>query len=161
METQATHDTSNCSSGREACLGRHVYVLFHLLMRQCDAAAEEIGLTSSRWFLLCSIGDSEHEPTIGELSDESMLSTQAVSQLVAAMEKEGLVSRHTKPGSGRSVYVRITEEGRRALSQTDSIATRIESRLLAGLESKAVDRIRDDLEKLIENMSANETEITR
>ncbi|MFI4870424.1 MAG: MarR family winged helix-turn-helix transcriptional regulator [Phycisphaerales bacterium JB061] len=152
---------TSCSKGREACLGRHVYVLFHLLMRQCDAAAEEIGLTSSRWFLLCSIGESEHEPTVGELSDECMLSTQAVSQLVAAMEKEGLVTRHTKPGSGRSVYVRITDEGRQALSQTDAIATRIEGRLLAGLDQSEIDRISDDLERLIENMSSKEAETPR
>jgi len=161
MEAFDVQGEGSCSSGREACLGRHVYVLFHLLMRQCDSAAEEIGLTSSRWFLLCSIGGAESEPTIGQLSDEFMLSTQAVSQLVSAMEKEGLVTRHTKPGCGRSVYVRITDEGKRALSQTDAIATRIEGRLLAGLDAGEVDRIRDDLEKLIDNMSAKETETAR
>ncbi|GAB5496165.1 MAG: hypothetical protein Phyf2KO_12450 [Phycisphaerales bacterium] len=139
-------------------MGRHVYVLFHLLMRQCDAAAESIGLTSSRWFLLCSIASSESEPTIGELSEESMLSTQAVSQLVAAMEKEGLVTRHTKPGSGRSVYVRVTDSGRAALERTDEIATRIESRLLAGLGQGEIDRITADLERLIKNMSAKDAE---
>ena len=161
MDSFDVQGDAACSSGREACLGRHVYVLFHLLMRQCDAAAEAIGLTSSRWFLLCSIGGAEAEPTIGQLSDDSMLSTQAVSQLVSVMEKEGLVSRHTKPGRGRSVYVRITEEGQRALSQTDAIATRIEGKLLAGLEAGEVDRIRDDLEKLIENLSVEETEAAR
>ena len=152
---------THCTTGREACLGRHVYVLFHLLMRQCDAAAEEIGLTSSRWFLLCSIGSAEQEPTIGELSEESMLSTQAVSQLVAAMEKEGLVTRHNKPGSGRAVYVRMTEEGRQALSQTDAVATRIEDRLLAGLTQSEIDRISSDLERLIGNMSSQDTETTQ
>ncbi len=149
---------SRCQSGREACLGRHVYVLFHLLMKECDAAAESIGLTSSRWFLLCSVASAEGEPTIGELSDESMLSTQAVSQLVAAMEKEGLLTRTTKPGKGRAVYVGITEAGFKALEQTDEIACRIEGKLLAGLEQTEIDRITADLERLIQNMSPKAVE---
>lgn len=161
MSSVDSQVVASCQTGREACLGRHVYVLFHLLMRQCDAAAESIGLTSSRWFLLCSIASAGDEPTIGELSDESMLSTQAVSQLVSAMEREGLVTRHTKPGSGRSVYVRITDSGRTALERTDEIATQIESRLLAGLEQGEIDRITADLERLIENMSAKDAEKTK
>lgn len=150
---------ARCAKGREACLGRHVYVLFHLLMKQCDVAAESIGLTSSRWFLLCSIASSDGEPTIGELSEECMLSTQAVSQLVSAMEKEGLVTRHTKPGKGRSVYVRVTETGQRALEKTDEIATHIESRLLAGMTPKEIDRITADLERLIDNVSPKPTDL--
>ncbi len=127
-----------------------------MLMRECDSVAQEIGLTTSKWLLLCAIGAEECEPTIGSLSESSMLSTQAVSRMVALMETQGLVTRHSKPGSGRSVYVRLTDEGRETLSRTDMIATRVEGRLLAGLSQDDIDRIGKDLQKLIENMAADQ-----
>ena len=155
MGSPSSHDQS--CSGREVCLGRQIYVLFHLLMRECDQIAQEIGLTASKWFLLCSIGAEGGEPTIGQLSERSMLSTQAVSRMIALMESQGLVTRHSKPGSGRSVYVRLTDDGRSALARTDSIATRVEGRLLAGLNQNDIDRIGRDLQQLIDNMAADQS----
>ncbi len=156
MSSQPSHDPS--CSGREACLGRLIYVLFHMLMRECDVVAQEIGLTTSKWLLLCAIGAEEGEPTIGQLSERSMLSPQAVSRMVALMESEGFVTRHSKPGGGRSVYVRLTDEGRETLARTDAIATRVEGRLLAGLNQNDTDRIGRDLQHLIDNMSAAPTD---
>ena len=126
-----------------------------MVMRECDSIAQEIGLTTSKWLLLCAIEGEGDEPTIGSLSERSMLSTQAVSRMVALMETQGLVTRHSKPGSGRSVYVRLTEEGRQTLSQTDTIASRMEARLLAGLTQGDIDRIGKDLQQLIDNMAAD------
>lgn len=145
-------------TGREACLGRQIYVLFHMLMRRCDEVAQDIGLTTSKWLLLCSVASEEGEPTIGQLSERSMLSTQAVSKMIALMESDGLVTRHSKPGGGRSVYVRMTDEGRQTLTQTDSIATRIESQLLAGLSQEDTDRIGRDLQRLIDNMARTQSQ---
>ena len=153
MSSPSSHDQS--CSGREACLGRQIYVLFHMLMRECDQIAQEIGLTTSKWLLLCSIGAEGGEPTIGQLSERSMLSTQAVSRMIALMESQGLVTRHSKPGGGRSVYVRLTDEGRETLARTDTIASRVDHRLLAGLSQEDTDRIGKDLQHLIDNMSAD------
>ena len=143
-------------TGREACLGRQIYVLFHMLMRRCDEVSQEIGLTTSKWLLLCSIASEEGEPTIGQLSERSMLSTQAVSKMVALMESDGLVTRHSRPGSGRSVYVRMTEEGRQALARTEGIANRVDGSLLAGLTQQDTDRIARDLQRLIDNMTRSQ-----
>lgn len=128
-----------------------------MLMRECDSVAQEIGLTTSKWLLLCAIESEEGEPTIGSLSERSMLSPQAVSRMVALMESQGLVTRHSKPGSGRSVYVRLTDDGKSALARTDSIATRVEGRLLVGLTQNDIDRIGRDLQQLIDNMAADQS----
>lgn len=140
-------------SGREACLGRQIYILFHLLMRECDTHALAIGLTTSKWLLLCAVASEEGDPTIGQLSDRSMLSVQAVSKMVALMESQGLLTRHSRPGMGRSVYVRLTPQGRAALARTDALATEIDSRLLAGLTQHDTDRIAQDLQRLIDNLA--------
>lgn len=155
---EAEPDRPRTCAGREACLGRQIYVLFHLLMRRCDEIAQDIGLTTSKWLLLCSIAGEDGEPTIGQLSERSMLSTQAVSKMVALMESDGLVTRHSKPGGGRSVYVRLTGEGRQALTRTDGIATRVEGRLLAGLTQEDTDRIGHDLQRLIDNIALKQTQ---
>lgn len=152
MGRQTSSSADSCS-GREACLGRQIYILFHLLMRECDTHAHAIGLTTSKWLLLCAVASEEGDPTVGQLSDRSMLSVQAVSKMVALMESQGLLTRHSRPGMGRSVYVRLTPQGQATLAQTDALATQIESRLLAGLTTQDTDRISKDLQVLIDNLA--------
>ncbi len=148
--------------GREACLVRRVFVLHHLIMRVGDRLSAEIGLTSSRWLLLCAIGESEargESPTVSALSESALLSAQAVSRMLAAMEGEGLVTRSTRPGHGRAVFVSLTGIGRAALEATESLAERFEAGMLCGLNEDEVGRIEDDLARLIENVTRFEQEL--
>ena len=147
--------------GREACLVRSVFTLHHLITRVADRMASGIGLTSSRWLLLCTIGSCEHEPTVGELSERASLSVQAVSRMLAAMEAEGLVIRSSRPGKGRAVFVSLTEAGLSALAATVPLAERFEAGLLRGLSSEdhaEADRL---LGALIVNVLALEEEVSQ
>lgn len=150
------------AEGREACLVRRVFVLHHLIMRVGDRLSAEIGLTSSRWLLLCGIGEAEaagESPTVTGLSETALLSAQAVSRMLAAMEGEGLLTRSTRPGHGRTVFVALTEVGRAALEATEELAERFEAGMLRGVSESEVRRIEDDLAKLIENVVGFEQEL--
>lgn len=150
------------AAGREACLVRQVFTLRHLMMRVGDRLSAEIGLTSSRWLLLCAIGETEQAgepPTVGELSERATLSVQGVSRMLAAMEGEGLIERSTRPGQGRAVFVSLTGVGRAALEATESLAERFEQGLLRGLNDDEVSAIEERLGRLIGNVKDFEQEL--
>lgn len=150
--------------GREACLVRNVFVLHNMIMRVGDRLSAEIGLTSSRWLLLCAIGEAEaagESPTVSALSESALLSAQAVSRMLAAMEGEGLLTRSTRPGLGRAVFVSLTEVGRAALEATEELAERFEAGMLRGVTDDEVGRIEGDLARLIENVNGFEQELNQ
>lgn len=132
------------------------------MMRVGDRLAAEVGLTSSRWLLLCAVDETERRgepPTVGELSERAALSVQGVSRMLAAMEGEGLIARSTRPGHGRAVFVSLTAAGRAALEATGSIAERFEAGLLRGLAEGDVASIERELGRLIENVKDLEQEL--
>lgn len=143
-----------------------MFMLHHLIVRTGDRLSAEVGLTSSRWLLLCAIGEAEAEaaaggesPTVGELSERASLSVQGVSRMLGAMEGEGLVSRSTRPGRGRAVFVSLTESGRAALEATEALAERFEAGFLRGIDGGEVASLEAWFARLISNVAALEEEL--
>ncbi len=135
-----------------------------MIMRIGDRLSAEIGLTASRWLLLCAVGEAEAaggSPTVSELSDSALLSAQAVSRMLAAMEGEGLLTRSTRAGHGRAVFVSLTEVGRAALEATEELADRFEAGMLRGVGPEEVARIESDLARLIGNVNGFEQELNQ
>ncbi|USN99328.1 MAG: winged helix-turn-helix transcriptional regulator [Phycisphaeraceae bacterium] len=135
----------------ESPLIRKVFQLHHMMMRVGDRLAGPHGLTSSRWMLLGCLGKSDEPRTIAEISEEILLSPQNVSRMVVSMEADGLVVRNTIPGSGRSVYVGLTETGWRAYGLTKGLAERFLTPFLDGFSESRIERLDRDLKKLMEN----------
>lgn len=143
-------------SGREACVARSLLTAANLLTRVGDRLSASIGLTSSRWMMLCAISRFEEAPSVGAVSEEALLSVQNVSRMLGQMEADGLVERFTRPGAGRAVFVRLTERGSAALEQTRELADEIESWFLRGFSQAEVERIDRDLWRLSDNLRAME-----
>jgi len=136
-----------------------LFRVHHLMMRIGDRLTAEIGLTASRWLLICALGELEG-PTVGQLSEQAMLSPQAVSRMLAAMDAEGLVERVRSRADARVVTVRLTDAGRRAHERTVELAERFRGPFLDGLSESRVDRIANDLERLISNLVRFEHDLT-
>jgi len=134
-------------------------MLHNAMMRVGDRLAAPIGLTSSRWLLLCRIGRASEPVTVGSLSHDALMSVQNASRMIVAMEREGLVRRCRRPGAGRAVFVELTEFGRTRLGQTVELARRFERALVGGLTPERRDQIHAGLECLIENLSTFEKEV--
>ncbi|MEC9373237.1 MAG: MarR family transcriptional regulator, partial [Planctomycetota bacterium] len=133
------------------------FVIHNMAMRLGDRLTAPIGLTSSRWMLLCAIGDTDEPRTITELSDDAMISVQNVSRMVAAMEREGLVRRFSKKGAGRALFVRLTPEGERAMEATRALGDRFHSEMLEGVSDEEVESLRSMLGRLIGNLERFES----
>lgn len=132
------------------------FIIHNTTMRIGDRLTGPLGLTSSRWLMLCAIHRHETPPRITDLSADAMLSAQNVSRMVASLEGEGLVERFTVPGAGRATYVKLTPLGEKAIEQCDRLGERFDEWFLARLNDDDVAILKRKLDLLIENLAAFE-----
>ena len=133
-------------------LVRELFRVHHLMMRVGDRLTAGIGLTASRWMLVCAL-EELGETTVGQLSERAMLSPQAVSRMLASMDAEGLVERGRHPDDARVVTVALTQAGLSAHRATLDLAERFRGPFLDGLTAKDAERITEDLDRLTENLA--------
>jgi DNA-binding MarR family transcriptional regulator len=141
------------------------FIIHNTTMRIADRLTAPLGMTSSRWLMLCAINRREEDeggpPRISDLSADAMLSAQNVSRMVAAMEDEGLVERFSVPGGGRATYVRLTARGKDVIAQCDRLGERFDERFLARLSAGDVELLKNKLDLLIENLAGYEQDLAR
>jgi DNA-binding MarR family transcriptional regulator len=65
--------------------------------------------------------DREGPQSIGNLAGAERVRSQSMSQTLAELEVDGLVSRRPDAHDGRRTLVELTEEGRRALAQDRAV----------------------------------------
>lgn len=140
----------------DAPLCREIFVLNNVMMRTAERFVTDLGLTSSRWLLLGAIDDHEQAgdcPSVSDLSQNALLlSVQNVSRMLASVEAEGLVQRFNVPGKGRSVFVRLTDEGRSCLNNACERGEGFVERLLEGFDPADIEHIRTALTQLVGNL---------
>src|SRR4051794_29905859 len=79
--------------------------------------------------------------TISTLAERTGTTRQAVSQLVATIERAGFLERVRNPRDGRSVLVRHTDAGRRILLDAIEVMTAIEDRYRQRAGAREVDEL--------------------
>lgn len=149
------------SAPPESAIVRKLFQLHHVMMRLGDRLAEPLGLTSSRWIVLCSVGGRETPPTVAELSDDMMLSPQNIARMVCAMEREGLVERFNDPAGGRAARLRLTPEGEAARQKTFELRERFLAPFVEGFDAIRQDRFEHDVDDLIANLARFEHQLNR
>lgn len=85
-----------------------------------------------------------------DLAAEMGVTKQAVGQLVAELDKLGLVKRDKNPGDGRSQLVVLTREGLKAKTQSRAALDEIESDLGKELGQKGVSDLNKALSRLVD-----------
>jgi DNA-binding MarR family transcriptional regulator len=104
-------------------------------------AAQQCGMTSpERGRLLWVIGD--RPVRAGLAAQQLKLSAAAVTELVEALVREGLVRRETDPEDRRAVVLALTAEGRRVRERYELAASSAVAHVLARLTSPQRRRVR-------------------
>ncbi len=133
------------------------FIIHNTTMRIGDRLTAPLGMTGSRWLMLCAINrHGDNHPRISDLSADAMLSAQNVSRMVASLEDEGLVDRFTIQGGGRATYVKLTPKGEKIIEECDRLGERFDEWFLARLTEDDVELLKRKLDLLIENISAFE-----
>lgn len=145
--------------GRERPLIADVFTIHTMAMRIGDRISRSLGLTSSRWLLLCHLKNVGESPTVGALSNEANLSVQNVSRMLNAMEEEGIVRRSPCPDDARKCVVELTEKGERAAAAFDALGDRFHEEFLRGFDDARAARLKSDLADLVTNLKRIEAEL--
>ncbi|MGQ0849262.1 MAG: MarR family winged helix-turn-helix transcriptional regulator [Actinomycetota bacterium] len=128
---------------------RAQWVLFQWAhqFRSVDRAT---GLTAERIQLLALL-DQAGPITAGEIAEDLRASRPAVARMLSGLEQAGLARRSANVVDGRSVLVRITPTGRRALARARTSGIRSMAARLRGRSDRDLSQLEQGL-RILEEM---------
>ena len=114
----------------------------HLLHRAGQCAAEifhaemkDGDLTPRQLAVLVTVANNEGLSQTG-LVERTGIDRSTLADIVSRMLKKGLLQRRRTKEDARAYAVKLTEEGRRILRSSDSMAKKVDERILEALPSK-------------------------
>lgn len=132
-------DTSNSESGRHPAARNTGYLLWQAVnrwQRMQKQALAPFNLTPVQFLLLSGVRElstSGEPPTQTVLARHCRTDPMMTSQVIRALEKERLVSRHAHDGDGRAMVVDVTESGQSVLAAAIEAVDRAEDEFFAAL----------------------------
>ena len=135
-----------------ALLVADVYELAGALRRSGDELAGRVRQSQARWQLL-SVA-SEGTWTVPEIAGRLGISRQAVQRVADVLAAEGLVRFADNPAHRRSPHVELTRSGRATLEHITESSRDWRARLAAHFSGAELERTRDTLRRLLEQMRA-------
>jgi DNA-binding MarR family transcriptional regulator len=138
-------------------IGELLRVPAQAVMQHCHRAFTEAGYTGLRPAHMSILQHVDHPPggtRIGELAERAQMTKQSMGQLVADMERSGLVERVTDPTDGRARIVRLTDRGWMMHETAGEIVKGLEADWATRLGGQKLDRLRQLLKELIATLDA-------
>lgn len=131
----------------------------HLLHRagQCasDIFQAEMAngdLTPRQFAVLLSVSQNEGLSQT-DLVDRTGIDRSTLADIVRRMLKKGLLQRRRTREDARAYAVRLTEDGRQVLRQTQPFSRRVDDRILAALPTQSRERFIEDLKNIVKALS--------
>lgn len=109
-----------------------------------DEVVRHAGLTTSTYTAL-TVLQQRTGLTAAELARNSFVTPQATADIVTALERRALISRHADPDHGRRRLISLTENGRAVLADLAPAVSALEERMLAALDADARAELRRSL----------------
>jgi len=107
---------------------------YHGVARRFWAVFSDANLGPTQFGVLACLAANPHLGQ-GELARRTLVTPQAIGELMVSLEERGLVERTANPGRGRSRLVRLTEAGRAALRRITPAIHRINAPESLGLSA--------------------------
>jgi DNA-binding MarR family transcriptional regulator len=139
-------------SSRRAAAPAHAFPRVTYLIKEVeravrlaiDAIVEPAGLTTLQYTAL-SVLSVHPGMSSAQLGRRSFVSAQAANEMVGALQRLGMITRHAAPEGGRALWIQLTPAGRRALTRCQAQVDAFESRLLAGVTPRQAEQFRQML----------------
>jgi len=123
--------------------------LAELAVRGClEVALGEVDLTRSQFFILLLLKGREAASS-AELARALGISPQSVTDLIAPLERGGLIERRQSPGNRRILRIALTAAGQKVFLRSAQIAAQLERELLADFGERELKTLNRMLEKLL------------
>jgi DNA-binding MarR family transcriptional regulator len=124
----------------------HLLRLQHLVRSALRHSLAELDLTPVQNTVLHMVAATPGSSS-AELARQTQVTPQTMHKIVTDLEQRGLLGLQPRPGHGRILDARITDEGQALLVDADARAQAIEDRMTIGLNG----RRRRDLVDLLEH----------
>lgn len=118
---------------------------------EMDVHARDHDLTTLQYTAL-TVLQRHPEMSGADLSRRSFVSAQAGNEIVAHLERKGLIERTPDSRNRRILRMRLTMEGERVVEACDSWMNDLEKAMLAGLAQRDVNTLRRLLGTCVGNM---------
>lgn len=118
-----------------------------------DKLTQDIGLTSSRWWCLVHVSESDGALTVADIARRMNLQRQTVQRFAEALFENDMIRYGDNPDHKRARLLSITEKGKSALAT-------IEERELQWAESTATSIGANDIQTTIDTLTTLRDEIT-
>jgi DNA-binding MarR family transcriptional regulator len=149
------HDPESTPSD-QAGEPRISYVVARLeraIRRSINDRVSVYGLTVLQYTTLSVLG-RRGELSNAQLARRAYMSPQAMSEVIEALERKGLIKRAQHPGH-RGVYpATLTAKGRRVLAACEQLVDELETEMLTGLSAAEQSRLRKSLIAAVRGLDA-------
>jgi DNA-binding MarR family transcriptional regulator len=121
--------------------------------REMRARLAPFGLSVSEYTAL-SIIDAVGGLSNAQLARRSLITPPAMLEVLASLERRGLVERHSDPGHGRIRRAELTEEGARTLRASARDVDRLAEELLAAIPDADRETVRLGLVAMMDRLTS-------
>jgi DNA-binding MarR family transcriptional regulator len=142
--TAASAPINAGDDARPARVGYLIYRVERRLRERLDRALAACGVTTSEYVALSILRERDGLSN-AQLARWTLVTPQAMSLVISALDRRGLVRRRPDPNHRRALRVSVTARGRGVLAQCDRAMDAIESDMLTGLDPDTIDSVRATL----------------
>ncbi len=122
-----------------------------LLRSHLDAICRDHGLSTMQYVAL-SVLRVHPGTSSAELAERSFVSAQSANQMVAALERQGMIERAPDERNRRILRIQLTVGGHAAVSACDAVVDKLEEAMFAGMTPSDQDALRATLTHCIRNL---------
>lgn len=124
----------------------------HVLTRIADPRFRELGLGIGQMPVLVALKDGAHLPQ-KELARRAGVEQPTMAQLLARMERDGLIRRETDPADKRSSLISLTDGALQQLQPARAILSEGNQKALAGFGEEEIAQLVALLQRVLANVS--------
>jgi DNA-binding MarR family transcriptional regulator len=132
---------------------RTIYLLRQAQLRVYAAMVERLaalGLTPVQYMVL-SLSSREGGLSSAELARRTQITPQSMNEVIAALHRKGLISRHEAPENRRILRVVLSKEGTRLLPECERQIDQLEAELFGCFDKNDLASFRDLLSTFLES----------
>jgi len=123
------------------------------LRREIGALVAPHGLTVPQYTALSVLRDRAGLSN-AQLARRSYVTPQSMNEVIAALERDGLVTRSPAANHGRVLETQVTEAGLEVLARCDAAVNEMENRMLADLDGAAREELLQALTECVHRLGA-------
>ena len=149
--TKITEDFNPLALDNQLCFA--LYVCSKEIIRKYNPLLEPLGLTYTAYITLLCLWEKDNVP-VKELGNRLFLDSGTLTPLLKKMETQGLVTRSRSDKDERTVFIKLTEEGKAMKNKCSKIPQQMMCQNI--LDMKKAAPLLQTLHQIMENMSEQE-----